>query len=224
MDPRTDALRRWQGRDADRDGSAAEKVRAAAESAIASSMLRDWARADAAFATARAVAHATPGSARAERAVALMQAQSLVDRGAATQAADAMKAYANDGSRPTLLLESEIALRTTPATAPDNAALKTNASTLQTWVAVHPLDSLAWTALAQTWSKLGQPLRSIRAEAEARYALGDLQGAVERLRAGQRLARGGGPVDFIDASVLDSRLRVIEAQRRQIVADQRAGR
>ena len=224
MDPRTDALRRWQGRDADRDGSAADKVRAASESAIASSMLRDWARADAAFATARAVAHATPGSARAERAVALMQAQSLVDRGAATPAADAMKAYANDGSRPTLLLESEIALRTTPATAPDNAALKTNASTLQTWVAVHPLDSLAWTALAQTWSKLGQPLRSIRAEAEARYGLGDLQGAVERLRAGQRLARGGGPVDFIDASVLDSRLRVIEAQRRQIVANQRAGR
>ena len=89
---------------------------------------------------------------------------------------------------------------------------------------MHPLDSLAWTALAQTWSKLGQPLRSIRAEAEARYGLGDLQGAVERLRAGQRLARGGGPVDFIDASVLDSRLRVIEAQRRQIVANQRAGR
>ena len=224
MDPRTDALRRWQARDADRDGSAADKVRAACESAIASSMLRDWARADAAFATARAVVRAAPGSARAERAVALMQAQSLVDRGAATQAADAMKAYANDGSRPTLLLESEIALRTTPATAPDNAALKANASTLQTWVAVHPLDPLAWTALGQTWSKLGQPLRSIRADAEARYALGDLQGAVERLRAGQRLAHGGGAGDFIDASVLDSRLRVIEAQRRQIVADQHAGR
>jgi len=146
------------------------------------------------------------------------------DRGRRNREVGVCAAYANDGSRPTLLLESEIALRTTPATAPDNAALKTNASTLQTWVAVHPLDSLAWTALAQTWSKLGQPLRSIRAEAEARYALGDLQGAVERLRAGQRLARGGGPVDFIDASVLDSRLRVIEAQRRQIVADQRAGR
>jgi len=224
MDPRTDALRRWQARDADRDGSAADKVRAACESAIASSMLHDWARADAAFATARAVVRAAPGSARAERAVALMQAQSLVDRGAAAQAAETMKAYAGDGSRPTLLLESEITLRTTPATAPDNAALKANASTLQTWVAVHPLDPLAWTALGQTWSKLGQPLRSIRADAEARYALGDLQGAVERLRAGQRLAHGGGAGDFIDASVLDSRLRVIEAQRRQIVADQRAGR
>ena len=102
--------------------------------------------------------------------------------------------------------------------------MKASASTLQTWVAVHPLDALAWSALAQTWTKLGQPLRAIRAEAEARYALGDLQGAVDRLRAGQRLARGGGPVDFIDASVLDSRLRAIEAQRRQIAADQHASR
>jgi beta-barrel assembly-enhancing protease len=224
MDPRTDALRRWQARDADRDGSAADKLRAACESAIASSMLRDWARADAAFSTARTVARTAPDGARAERAVVLMRAQSLVDRGAAAQAADEMKAYANDGSRPALLLESDITLRTTPATAPDNAALKANASTLQTWVAVHPLDALAWSALAQTWTKLGQPLRAIRAEAESRYALGDLQGAVDRLRAGQRLARGGGPVDFIDASVLDSRLRAIEAQRRQIAADQHAAR
>ncbi|MBV9890788.1 MAG: M48 family metalloprotease, partial [Rhizobacter sp.] len=196
MDPRTDALRRWEARDADRDGSAADRLRAACESAIASSMLRDWSRADAAFASARAAAQP---SARAERAIALMQAQSFVDRGAPVQAAEAMKAYANDGSRPTLLLESDIALHATPAMAADSAPLKASAAALQTWVAVHANDSLAWTALAQTWSKLGQPLRAIRAEAEARYALGDLQGAVDRLRAGQRLARGGGQVDFIDA-------------------------
>ena len=34
----------------------------------------------------------------------------------------------------------------------------------------------------------------------------------------------GGPVDFIDASVLDSRLRAIEAQRRQILIDQHLAR
>ena len=51
MDPRIDALRRWQARDADSEGSAADKLRAACESALASSMLRDWARADAAFAS-----------------------------------------------------------------------------------------------------------------------------------------------------------------------------
>lgn len=225
MDPRVDALRRWQSRDADREGNAADKLRALSESALASSLLRDWARADTAFAGALAIVRASPNSsARAERAVVLMQAQSQLDRGAPAQAAETMKAYATDGSRPSLLLDAQIALIATPAITPESAALKANASALQTWVALHPDDSLAWSALGQTWGRLGVPLRSIRAEAEARYALGDLLGAVDRLRAGQRLARGGGPVDFIDASVLDSRLRAIEAQRKQILADQHATR
>jgi predicted Zn-dependent protease len=225
MDPRTDALRRWQARDADKDGSAADKLRAACESALASSLLRDWARADAAFAGAQAITRGSPNSsARAERAVVLMHAQSLLDRGAPAQAGEAMKAFANDGSRPSLLLETQIALITTPAVAPDSAVLKARAAELQTWVAVHPDDSLAWSGLAQTWARLGVPLRALRAEAESRYALGDLLGAVDRLRAGQRMGRAGGPVDFIDASVLDSRLRAIEGERRQIEADRRASR
>ncbi|HEX4233925.1 MAG TPA: M48 family metalloprotease [Caldimonas sp.] len=225
MDPRTDALRRWQGRDADHEGNTAEKLRAACESAVASSLLRDWARADAAFASALALVRGSPsGGGRAERAVVLMHAQSLLDRGAPARAAEAMKAYAGDGSRPSLLLDAQIALLETPALAPDNPQMKASAAALQTWVAVHPDDSLAWTALGQTWGKLGMPLRAVRAEAESRYALGDLLGATDRLRAGQRLARAGGPVDFIDASVLDSRLRAIEAQRRQLAADQHAGR
>ena len=225
MDTRVDALRRWQARDADRDGSAADKLRALTESALASSLLRDWARADTAFASALAVVRASPNrGTRAERAVLLMEAQSQLDRGAPAQAAETIKPYAADGSRPSVLLGAQIALIATPAVSPDNATLKANAAALQTWVAVHPADSLAWSALGQTWGRLGMPLRSIRADAEARYALGDLLGAVDRLRAGQRLARAGGPVDFIDASVLDSRLRAVEAQRRQILVDQHSAR
>ena len=46
-----------------------------------STLLRDWARADAAFAAALGIVRASPNSsARAERAVVLMQAQSLLDR------------------------------------------------------------------------------------------------------------------------------------------------
>jgi len=225
MDTRVDALRRWQARDADREGTAADKLRALIESALGSTLLRDWTRADASFAGALAIARASPNSsARAERAVLLMQAQSQLDRGAPAQAAETIKPYAADGSRPSLLLGAQIALISTPAVAPENATLKANAAALQTWVAVHPADSLAWSALGQTWGRLGVPLRSIRAEAEARYALGDLLGAADRLRAGQRLARSGGPVDFIDASVLDSRLRAVEAQRRQILVDQQMAR
>jgi predicted Zn-dependent protease len=225
QDPRVDALRRWQARDADTEGSASEKLLNACESAQASSLLRDWSRADASFARALAIVRAAPNSGpRAERMVTLMQAQSLLDRGAPDKASEAMKRYAGEGSRPALLLAAQIALAEAPPSAPDGAALRGQAGALQTWVALHPEDSLAWQTLGQIWGRLGVPLRSLRAEAESRYALGDLLGAVDRLRAGQRVARGGGPVDFIDASVIDSRLRDIEALRKQIEADKRAGR
>jgi predicted Zn-dependent protease len=225
MDSRVDALRRWQARDASTEGPAAEKLLAATESALASTLLRDWGRADAAFATALGIVRNSPNtSARAERAVVLMQAQSLLDRRATAKAAEVLQPYAGDGSRPTLLLQAQIALIATPAVSPDNAALKARASELQTWVALRPDDSLAWSALGQTWARLGLPLRSLRAEAESRYALGDLLGAADRLRAGQRVARSGGPVDFIDASVIDSRLRDVEAQRKQLLAEKQASR
>ena len=88
-------------------------------------------------------------------------------------------------------------------------------------------DAQAWTLLSQAFGRLGQPLRAIRADAEASFALGDLQGASDRLRAGQRQARGGAggaaatPVDFIDVSVIDARLRDVEALRKQLLADSR---
>ena len=225
MDKRVDALRRWQGRDAEVEGGAAEKLLNLVESAQASSLLREWARADAAFAKALAITRASPNSsARAERAVALMLVQSLLDRGAPANAREAMRPFASDGSRPVMLLSAQIALAEVTAVVADSAVLKARAGELQTWVANHPDDSLAWSALGQTWGRLGLPLRALRAEAESRYSLGDLMGAADRLRAAQRFARGGGPVDFIDASVVDSRLRDIEAQRRQIELDHRAGR
>ena len=225
MDTRVDALRRWEARDADTEGLAADKLRAAVEGALGASLLRDWARADASFTRALAITRSSPNSStRAERAVVLMQAQSYLDRNDPGRAAEAMKAYATEGSRPSLLLEAQIALIANPAVSPESALLKARAAELQTWVALHADDALAWSSLGQTWARLGVPLRSLRADAESRYALGDLLGAVDRLRAGQRVARSGGSVDFIDASVIDSRLRAIEAQRKQIEVDRRASR
>jgi predicted Zn-dependent protease len=205
--------------------SETDKLLALAASAQASSMLHDWARADAAFAKSLAIVRGSPNrSARAERALVLLQAQSLLDRHAPVLAAETMKAYASEASRPAMLLEAQIALAEVPVVDPGNASLKARASDLQTWVALHPEDALAWGALGQIWARLGVPLRSLRAEAESRYALGDLVGALDRLRAGQRVARNGAAGDFIDASVIDARMRDIEGQRRQIEADQRAAR
>jgi hypothetical protein len=63
----------------------------------------------------------------------------------------------------------------------------------------------------------------VRALAESHAANGDLGGAIDRLRAGQRLARAGSaPQDFIESSVIDSRLRDLEAQRRRLMDELRA--
>lgn len=222
MDKRTDTLHRWRDRDADTGGSATDRLRAFTESGIAASLLRDWARADASFGKALAVVRGNPlqGGRRAERALTLMQAGSYLDRGDTARGLETMKPWADDGSRPVLLLRAQAALAQGRAPARDKALLDASAQQLQTWVATHPLDSLAWQALGQAWEQLGSPLRSLRAEAESRYALGDVVGAIDRLRAAQRNTRSA-PSDFIDASVVDARLRAIEAERRQIEKDEK---
>ena len=221
MDPRFDAQKRWQALDTDTTTTTvADKLASRYSSALASSLLRDWARADASIAVAQGLVAGSPRSdARAVRAVALLKVQSLLMRGDAANAQAALQPYAADNSRPVLLLATQAALAGS-----DNAALKERSATLATWVAVNPHDALAWTALGQVSERLGQPLRAIRADAESRVALGDLLGAADRLRAGQRRARSGGAVDFIDASVIDARLRDVEVQRRQIAADEKGGK
>ena len=225
MDTRFDALRRWQALDGDRVASGtADKLLNTCESALASTLLRDWARADASIAAAMQLLRgATPKDARAERAVVLLNVQSLLARGDVSRASAALAPYATEGSRPVLLLAAQAALAAAPpAPSADNAQLKPIADELQTWVATHPRDSLAWTALSQAEERLAHPLRAVRADAEARVALGDFTGAADRLQGGQRRARSGGAVDFIDLSVIDARLRDVEILRRQQREDEKA--
>jgi predicted Zn-dependent protease len=221
MDPRNEALRRWQTLDADNTATTpADKLAGAYESALASTLLRDWSRADASLQKALALVQGSPHSdARAERAVVLLAVQSMLERGDAGRAESMLKPYAAESTRPVVLLVARVAM----ARSGDEAPLKRSAEDLQTWVSGHGQDAEAWSVLGQVWGRLGQRLRSMRAEAEARVALGDLTGAVDRLRAGQRLARSGAAVDFIEASVIDARLRDIELQRKQLAAEERHG-
>ena len=65
---------------------------------------------------------------------------------------------------------------------------------------------------------MGLRLRAVRADAEARAELGDINGAIDRLRAGQRLAREAaatGP-DAIEASMIDARARELSALHREL--------
>lgn len=105
------------------------------------------------------------------------------------------------------------------------AELRRSTEALQTWLAEHRRDAGAWTLLASTADAIGLRLRSLRANAEARAAEGDLNGAIDRLRAAQGAARGATQgQDFIDASIIDARLRDLQGQRRQIALDARGNR
>ncbi|MDB6000950.1 MAG: hypothetical protein JWP52_2649, partial [Rhizobacter sp.] len=225
MDTRIDALRRWQALDGPRlrIGTLGDRIADTSSSAMASIQLREWPRAEAALQATRTLVASAPQPQRAaERLLALTAAQLAIERGAAAQATEALKPYAADGTRPVLLLQAQEALADKSG---DNRVLTRSADALNTWVTVHPLDGLAWTALSQSWERLGQKLRAVRADAESRVAIGDMAGAVDRLRAGQRMARSAsaGSSDFIEASVIDARLRDVEIARRQIEEEEKKG-
>jgi len=103
MDSRFDALRRWQALDGDRVTSALpDKLANAYESAFASTLLRDFQRSDGAIAAAYALVREAPGKkdVRAERSVALLQAQSLIARGESARAVGVLQPYVGEGARP----------------------------------------------------------------------------------------------------------------------------
>lgn len=214
------ALRRVQSQagETDRSLSPTERMAALYGSALASQQLRESQRAQSTLDAARALAGA---DAPVQRAFTLLQAQIWLDTGAAPRALAALEAM-DDRSRPVMLMHTQAALDAARGAGMARTdALRKGTDALQTWVADHPQDATAWSLLAQCNTQQGLRLRAVRAEAEERAALGDLNGAIDRLRAGQRMARSGlpGSTDFIDASVIDARLRQIDALRRQLYAD-----
>ncbi|MDR0227024.1 MAG: M48 family metalloprotease [Burkholderiaceae bacterium] len=110
--------------------------------------------------------------------------------------------------RPELLMRTQALLRERDAASMSGP--------LQTWVTDHARDATAWQLLAQVWHAQGQELRALRAEAEAQVAHYDYPAAVDRFKAAQEMARKGGPkVDYIEASIVDTRLRSVEELLRE---------
>jgi beta-barrel assembly-enhancing protease len=150
---------------------------------------------------------------------ALLRVQEAVGKRSAPEISAAVAALGNDRSRPVLMARADAAIGRAAARDPTaGAALQQAVESLQTWVAEHPHDVLAWTLLAQCAEPLGQKLRAIRAEAEAHAAQGDLVGAIDRLRAAQKMTRTG-RLDFVEASIIDSRLRELQGARRELGRD-----
>jgi predicted Zn-dependent protease len=227
MDATAVSLRRLQDTPALRSGQGlAEQLAGLYTAALASSLLRDHATAERRGREARALLAAQPSpDPAAARALWLLDAEG---RMAAGDHAGALRVLAQvreqwpatADARPVLLMQAQAALHLTGATRTD--ALRSSTEALQTWVAEHPRDAQAWLQLGNNADALGQRLRSLRAHAESRLLLGDLTGALDRLRSGRNLARSGvAGQDFIEVSIIDARLRELEAQRRQLLAEQR---
>ncbi|MEO5772466.1 MAG: M48 family metalloprotease [Burkholderiaceae bacterium] len=235
MDSSVPSLRRQQALDATAPPSSAavasnERVAALYASALASLQLREAARAQAALDAALTLSRSTAlsdarnaGDTRAARALALLQAQVAMANGQPERAWAALDAAPAGTPRPMLLARAQLAFDASRGA--ETAALRTSTEALQTWVAERRGDATAWALLGQSAGVLGLRLRSLRAEAEARAALGDIGGAMDRLRAAQRQARTAGAApDFIEASIIDSRLRELNALRRAQLAEARGER
>jgi predicted Zn-dependent protease len=92
---------------------------------------------------------------------------------------------------------------------------------LEAWLNMHPRDGQAWEMSGQALGLAQEPLRSLRAQAEARAVRFDLVAAIDRMMAAQELARGLASqgklnrAQEIDASIIDTRLRQLRELRRE---------
>jgi predicted Zn-dependent protease len=231
---RTDAgLARQQAQRPAETATPAERLGLWYGSALAALQRRDLPAAAAALAQVEAILQASPlrepATARLKLPLLLLQAQV---RAAAGDPAGAVAIIDASGlattHRAALLARASAALQAARAGGePGPAArarLRESTEALQVWVAERRNDALAWSQLSQCAGQLGLAMRAVRAEAEARAAVGDLVGAIDRLRAAQALARDPSRADFVELSVIDARLRELRAQRQGQIAAQRGSR
>jgi predicted Zn-dependent protease len=226
-----------------------ERLGALYGGALAASLLHDNGQAEAAVSKALELLRDKGSPPDAERVFKQLQAQLWMLRGDASAALALLNTpLFQPPARSTLLLRAQAAVlqwhaqkakgevvACTPAPQPASGApvapscdggtaardLRLNAEALQSWVSIHSTDPLAWGLRGQIEELQGQRLPAMRAQAEVRAALGDIGGAIERLRAAQALVRSGMANDFIEASVIDARLRQLEAQRRELATAMR---
>ncbi len=147
----------------------------------------------------------------------IMLAEIAVAQGNAARARDTLRDYAQKTPvQRAVLLAWAQAVSAPDANAQDRQAA---IDSLQVWLSLQPQDAPAWQALASVYTAQKQPLRAIRAQAEARVAVLDYTGALDRFKAGQALARSSASTDHIELSILDSRARAVTALQREFASD-----
>ncbi len=207
--PGVEVLRQWM---AEPEGGgfaalpAARRAAALYAAVLAASQLREPAIARALHPR---LLQAVQGDAAALRQARLLAAEVEL---AAGDAASAWRLVPAGEQRPERMLRAQAGLRA--------GQVGDLAGPLQTWVALHPRDAGMWQLLSSVWQAQGQPLRAVRAEAEAHAARYDYAAAVDRFKAGQDLARQSRTAaDHVEASIIDTRLRAVESLLREQAAE-----
>ncbi len=170
----------------------------------------------------------------ANRLAGLLGAELWVAQGDGARAATLLPASVVVLRRPEVVLLAQAALAAGPRQNEGNAstpttplptspskrapapALAVAAQQLQTWVAGHPQDALAWQVLATVYAAQGRTLGAIRAQGEVNMAQLDYAAAAARFKSAQDLARSSGEkYDHIEASIIDTRLREASSLARE---------
>jgi predicted Zn-dependent protease len=217
--PGPDRLRSWIGEaGALGDVPAAQAAPVLYAGALSANRLRDDAAARSLVGRLRTAVQSDP---KALRQAVLLDAEVRAGAGDAAGALAALAAIPADlAGRPETLLAAPLEIRSGRAAEV--------AQRLQARVALDPRDAAAWQLLASAYVQQGQTLRAIRAEAEQQVARLDYAGALDRFKAAQNYARGprqgNAPGDHIEASIIDTRARQIEAIVREQEKERQAER
>lgn len=185
--------------------------------ALAAYKLRQRERGDAALQAARGFLDEVPAVERDTVVLLLdlLQAEGAVLAGDAASGWAALAGHAQRNDRVLLLQRAELAAAPGSSAAQRHAVLEQ----MQTHLALQPDDAAAWQRSSRLWELKGQPLRALRAQAEAYAARGDLRGAIDRLRSALRQSRGAAQSDQIEVAVIDARLRTLLTQRRALLEE-----
>ncbi|WP_067070246.1 M48 family metalloprotease [Roseateles chitosanitabidus] len=214
MDPRTDPWRVLQNLDKGaRESQKTDQLAAYYTSALASIKLRDFSRAEAALKTADALDGLLGAEPGAKRLLVYARAELELARGKPEAGFAALDVLKGERSRPMLMIRADLAQAD-----PRPEIKREEADALQTHLSLHGQDALGWQEIGTLWQQLGQPLRAVRAQGESRAALGDINGAIDRMRSAARQSRARDS-DQIEASVIDARLRTLVYEQRQLLAE-----
>jgi len=219
-DPGVDVLRLWAAEPQAAGFSNFSKARQVASlyaAILANIKLRDFARANVQKDRLNMAVAGDLFSLKATKLIAI-ELQLATNNPEAALALLPFNATGNRLSRPELFAQSQVQIANKQA---DQAV-----QNLQTWVAVHPTDSPAWQLLASSYNAAGQPLRAIRADAEAQVALLDYTAALDRFKAAQDRVRNGSAAantgrDYMEESIIDVRTRQVQELLKQQIKDEK---